>query len=200
MVVHSGKREEEEEENCQSASAQASLSPLISALSWVTFYLPPPPQATGVCTVSVEKWTWRDTWWRWRAPAAACAPAPPWSCCASARPSSTCGTAASRRLTRGTWLEPQPTALKNSEWRNPENPLAQPWVSATSALSSCPLETGLHSSSSVAIWECDEGAEPAAFWEPLGRRDRKAYDCMLQGGAAGRPWGRAQGARLTFDL
>lgn len=45
----------------------------------------------------------------------------------------------------------------------------------------CPLETGLHSSSNVTIWECDEGAEPAAFWEPLGRRDRKAYDCMLQG-------------------
>uniref|UniRef100_A0A674NHD9 Supervillin a n=1 Tax=Takifugu rubripes TaxID=31033 RepID=A0A674NHD9_TAKRU len=44
----------------------------------------------------------------------------------------------------------------------------------------CPLETGLHSSSNVTIWECDEGAEPAAFWEALGRRDRKAYDCMLQ--------------------
>lgn len=46
---------------------------------------------------------------------------------------------------------------------------------------SCPLETGLHSSSKVTIWECDEGAEPAGFWEPLRRRDRKAYDCMLQG-------------------
>ncbi|XP_068200071.1 supervillin a isoform X3 [Antennarius striatus] len=44
----------------------------------------------------------------------------------------------------------------------------------------CPLETGLHSSSRVTILECDEGAEPTAFWEPLGRRDRKAYDCMLQ--------------------
>ncbi|XP_068565651.1 supervillin a isoform X3 [Cebidichthys violaceus] len=44
----------------------------------------------------------------------------------------------------------------------------------------CPLETGLHSSSKVTIRECDEGAEPAGFWEPLGRRDRKAYDCMLQ--------------------
>ncbi|XP_038579799.1 supervillin a isoform X7 [Micropterus salmoides] len=44
----------------------------------------------------------------------------------------------------------------------------------------CPLETGLHSSSKVTIRECDEGAEPTAFWEPLGRRDRKAYDCMLQ--------------------
>ncbi|XP_061095115.1 supervillin a isoform X5 [Conger conger] len=44
----------------------------------------------------------------------------------------------------------------------------------------CPLEAGLHSSSRVSIHECDEGAEPAGFWEALGRRDRKAYDCMLQ--------------------
>ncbi|XP_036934832.1 supervillin a isoform X10 [Acanthopagrus latus] len=44
----------------------------------------------------------------------------------------------------------------------------------------CPLEAGLHSSSKVTIRECDEGAEPTGFWEPLSRRDRKAYDCMLQ--------------------
>ncbi|XP_078794702.1 supervillin a isoform X27 [Oryzias latipes] len=44
----------------------------------------------------------------------------------------------------------------------------------------CPLEAGLHSSSRVTIRECHEGAEPAGFWEALGRRDRKAYDCMLQ--------------------
>ncbi|XP_056220264.1 supervillin a isoform X18 [Seriola aureovittata] len=44
----------------------------------------------------------------------------------------------------------------------------------------CPLETGLHSSSKVTIRECDEGTEPMGFWEALGRRDRKAYDCMLQ--------------------
>ncbi|XP_039983335.1 supervillin a isoform X4 [Xiphias gladius] len=44
----------------------------------------------------------------------------------------------------------------------------------------CPLETGLHSSSKVTIRECDEGAEPTGFWEALRRRDRKAYDCMLQ--------------------
>ncbi|XP_059386893.1 supervillin a isoform X14 [Carassius carassius] len=44
----------------------------------------------------------------------------------------------------------------------------------------CPLEAGLHSSSKVSILECDEGAEPQGFWEALGRRDRKAYDCMLQ--------------------
>lgn len=45
----------------------------------------------------------------------------------------------------------------------------------------CPLEAGLHSSSKVTIYECDEGSEPLGFWEALGRRDRKAYDCMLQG-------------------
>ncbi|XP_028351744.1 supervillin isoform X9 [Physeter macrocephalus] len=44
----------------------------------------------------------------------------------------------------------------------------------------CPLEAGLHSSSKVTIHECDEGAEPLGFWDALGRRDRKAYDCMLQ--------------------
>ncbi|XP_061614011.1 supervillin a isoform X8 [Phyllopteryx taeniolatus] len=44
----------------------------------------------------------------------------------------------------------------------------------------CPLEAGLHSSSKVTIRECNEGAEPLGFWEALGRRDRKAYDCMLQ--------------------
>ena len=45
----------------------------------------------------------------------------------------------------------------------------------------CPLEAGLHSSSKVTIHECEEGAEPVGFWEALGRKDRKAYDCMLQG-------------------
>uniref|UniRef100_A0A8C9TMF2 Supervillin n=1 Tax=Scleropages formosus TaxID=113540 RepID=A0A8C9TMF2_SCLFO len=44
----------------------------------------------------------------------------------------------------------------------------------------CPLEAGLHSSSKVTINECDEGVEPVGFWEAIGRRDRKAYDCMLQ--------------------
>ncbi|KAL7856825.1 hypothetical protein SRHO_G00157240 [Serrasalmus rhombeus] len=43
----------------------------------------------------------------------------------------------------------------------------------------CPLEAGLHSSSKVTIQECDEGTEPVGFWEALGRRDRKAYDCMI---------------------
>ncbi|XP_015415418.1 PREDICTED: supervillin isoform X8 [Myotis davidii] len=44
----------------------------------------------------------------------------------------------------------------------------------------CPLEAGLHSSSKVTIHECEEGSEPLGFWDALGRRDRKAYDCMLQ--------------------
>ncbi|XP_072507989.1 supervillin isoform X26 [Notamacropus eugenii] len=44
----------------------------------------------------------------------------------------------------------------------------------------CPLEAGLHSSSNVTIHECDEGSEPLGFWDALGRKDRKAYDCMLQ--------------------
>ncbi|XP_070585050.1 supervillin isoform X6 [Erythrolamprus reginae] len=44
----------------------------------------------------------------------------------------------------------------------------------------CPLEAGLHSSSKVTIHEYDEGTEPLGFWDALGRRDRKAYDCMLQ--------------------
>uniref|UniRef100_A0A7N4NXF9 Supervillin n=1 Tax=Sarcophilus harrisii TaxID=9305 RepID=A0A7N4NXF9_SARHA len=44
----------------------------------------------------------------------------------------------------------------------------------------CPLEAGLHSSSKVTIHECDEGSEPLGFWDALGRKDRKAYDCMLQ--------------------
>ncbi|XP_061551000.1 supervillin-like isoform X12 [Phycodurus eques] len=44
----------------------------------------------------------------------------------------------------------------------------------------CPLEAGLHSSSKVTIQVCDEGMEPPGFWEALGHKDRKAYDCMLQ--------------------
>lgn len=44
-----------------------------------------------------------------------------------------------------------------------------------------PLEAGLHSSCNVTIHECEEGGEPMEFWEALGRKDRKAYDCMLQG-------------------
>ncbi|CAL8400301.1 unnamed protein product [Gadus morhua 'NCC'] len=53
-------------------------------------------------------------------------------------------------------------------------------TAARSIKEHCPLEAGLHSSSQVTIVECDEGAEPTGFWEALGRRDRKAYDCMLQ--------------------
>ncbi|KAL2076926.1 hypothetical protein ACEWY4_027479 [Coilia grayii] len=43
-----------------------------------------------------------------------------------------------------------------------------------------PLEAGLHSSCQVTIGECVEGEEPVEFWEALGAKDRKAYDCMLQ--------------------
>ncbi|XP_051984504.1 supervillin-like isoform X4 [Xyrauchen texanus] len=43
-----------------------------------------------------------------------------------------------------------------------------------------PLEAGLHSSCNVTIHECEEGCEPVEFWDALGRKDRKAYDCMLQ--------------------
>ncbi|XP_015231014.1 PREDICTED: supervillin [Cyprinodon variegatus] len=53
-------------------------------------------------------------------------------------------------------------------------------VAANRLKENCPLETGLHSSSRVTVRECDEGAEPIGFWEALGRKDRKAYDCMLQ--------------------
>ncbi|XP_070328261.1 supervillin isoform X12 [Odocoileus virginianus] len=53
-------------------------------------------------------------------------------------------------------------------------------TAATKIKDQCPLEAGLHSSSKVTIHECDEGSEPLGFWDALGRRDRKAYDCMLQ--------------------
>ncbi|KAG5268268.1 hypothetical protein AALO_G00210640 [Alosa alosa] len=44
----------------------------------------------------------------------------------------------------------------------------------------CPLEAGLHCSSNVNIQECEEGYEPTGFFDALGGRDRRAYDCMLQ--------------------
>ncbi|CAB1317093.1 unnamed protein product, partial [Coregonus sp. 'balchen'] len=34
--------------------------------------------------------------------------------------------------------------------------------------------------SKVTITECDEGSEPTGFWDVVGKKDRKAYDCMLQ--------------------
>ncbi|XP_057188894.1 supervillin isoform X2 [Triplophysa rosa] len=43
-----------------------------------------------------------------------------------------------------------------------------------------PLEAGLHSSCNLTIHECEEGGEPLEFWDALGSKDRKAYDCMLQ--------------------
>uniref|UniRef100_A0A8D3CFX3 HP domain-containing protein n=1 Tax=Scophthalmus maximus TaxID=52904 RepID=A0A8D3CFX3_SCOMX len=68
-------------------------------------------------------------------------------------------------------------------WHGCKTQLHTRGVGNTAALKikeQCPLEAGLHSSSKVSIHECDEGAEPPGFWEALGRKDRKAYDCMLQ--------------------
>ncbi|XP_040910366.1 supervillin isoform X2 [Toxotes jaculatrix] len=68
-------------------------------------------------------------------------------------------------------------------WHGCKTQLHTRSVGSTAALKikeQCPLEAGLHSSSKVTIHECDEGVEPPGFWEALGRKDRKAYDCMLQ--------------------
>ncbi|KAM4556028.1 supervillin isoform 9-T9 [Fundulus diaphanus] len=68
-------------------------------------------------------------------------------------------------------------------WHGCKSQLHTRSVGNTAALKikeQCPLEAGLHSSRRVTIHECDEGVEPAGFWEALGRKDRKAYDCMLQ--------------------
>ncbi|XP_029310174.1 supervillin-like isoform X3 [Cottoperca gobio] len=68
-------------------------------------------------------------------------------------------------------------------WHGCKTQLHTRSVGKTAALKikeQCPLEAGLHSSSKVTIHECDEGVEPPGFWEALGRKDRKAYDCMLQ--------------------
>ncbi|XP_069367293.1 supervillin-like isoform X4 [Paralichthys olivaceus] len=68
-------------------------------------------------------------------------------------------------------------------WHGCKTQLHTRGVGNTAALKikeQCPLEAGLHSSSKVTIHECDEGVEPPGFWEALGRKDRKAYDCMLQ--------------------
>lgn len=46
---------------------------------------------------------------------------------------------------------------------------------------SCPRELGLNSNSSLKVIEIEEGTEPKEFWDALGKQDRKAYDCMLQG-------------------
>lgn len=48
----------------------------------------------------------------------------------------------------------------------------------------CPSELGLSTDSPVEVEVVEEGAEPADFWTALGTMDRKAYDCMLQGGTA----------------
>lgn len=45
----------------------------------------------------------------------------------------------------------------------------------------CPLELGLNSNSSLKVHEIEEGTETEEFWVALGKQDRKAYDCMLEG-------------------
>lgn len=45
----------------------------------------------------------------------------------------------------------------------------------------CAWELGLTTGSAVKVEEVEEGAEPAEFWKALGQKDKKAYDCMLQG-------------------
>lgn len=39
----------------------------------------------------------------------------------------------------------------------------------------------MNSNSSLKVHEIEEGTEPKEFWDALGKQDRKAYDCMLQG-------------------
>ncbi|XP_051774863.1 supervillin-like isoform X3 [Erpetoichthys calabaricus] len=53
-------------------------------------------------------------------------------------------------------------------------------VAAECIRQSCPPELGLQSGSEVTTQEIEEGAEPKEFWEALGGRSRKTYDCMLQ--------------------
>lgn len=50
-----------------------------------------------------------------------------------------------------------------------------------SVSSRCPSELGLSRSSSVRVEEVEEGSEPAEFVKVLGLKDKKAYDCMLNG-------------------
>lgn len=45
----------------------------------------------------------------------------------------------------------------------------------------CPPEFGLKTDSFLNVKEVEEGKEPAEFWNAIGPKDRKSYDCMLQG-------------------
>lgn len=132
MIVHAGKREEEEE-NTQSKyfiisafdstylfftipdlKSEVTVSPSYHSTDHI--HLLVCVQASGVCTVCGARCLWRATCWRWRVTAAACAPEPPWSCSTSTRPSSTCGTAARRSCTLAV-LETRPRSRsKNSEF------------------------------------------------------------------------------------
>ncbi|CAF98827.1 unnamed protein product, partial [Tetraodon nigroviridis] len=159
MVVHSGKREEEEEENCQSvstlSSARTSLSSHLGAD--LALILPTPPGDWRLYCVRGEV----DV--EGHLVEVACI-------CSSLRSRVSMVLLCVSQALIYLWHGCKSQAHTQEVARTAANRIKE----------HCPLETGLHSSSNVTIWECDEGAEPAAFWEPLGRRDRKAYDCMLQ--------------------
>ncbi|XP_062859265.1 supervillin isoform X2 [Trichomycterus rosablanca] len=44
----------------------------------------------------------------------------------------------------------------------------------------CLPELGLNSNSSLKVQEMEEGSETQEFWDALGEKDRKTYDCMLE--------------------
>uniref|UniRef100_UPI003590060F supervillin-like n=1 Tax=Myxine glutinosa TaxID=7769 RepID=UPI003590060F len=52
-----------------------------------------------------------------------------------------------------------------------------------------PMDCEIEGEATLTLHEFGEGAEPMAFWESLGSRDRSTYDCLLhtQGWSDGRP-------------
>uniref|UniRef100_UPI00358EEA31 supervillin-like isoform X6 n=1 Tax=Myxine glutinosa TaxID=7769 RepID=UPI00358EEA31 len=52
-----------------------------------------------------------------------------------------------------------------------------------------PMDCEIEGEATLTLHEFGEGAEPMAFWESLGSRDRRTYDCLLhtQGWSDGRP-------------
>lgn len=44
----------------------------------------------------------------------------------------------------------------------------------------CPPELHLNNNSNLKVQEIEEGTESEEFWDALGQKDKKAYDCMLQ--------------------
>ncbi|TSK14619.1 Supervillin [Bagarius yarrelli] len=45
----------------------------------------------------------------------------------------------------------------------------------------CPPELGLNSNTNMKVQEIEEGSEPREFWDAFSHKDRKSYDCMLEG-------------------